>query len=315
MKQFEKVLQHKLQNEQVPGINSELLWSRIQEKRFRRKGSDKVRWIQRMVVTVSTLLAIVVIGGVYGNEIAHATSSLYNQVFGSLEKVKQLDPHADQRVMEEDLQIAKEVLTESEFKKYTALINEQTNVMKKAIEVVDGEQKIYTDRLTKDEKEELNQNEKQLRPLINKIDQHFVYSVDEAAKRLQFPVKHPDYVPAGYILKKEEAIGVSTTGRQEPIVSFTYKQTDGEFGFIIRQSAILTGEDDEYSSRVGNWAHEESYDLDGNQVKYAREGKNVTMMKMIVPKKGTSPSYQIFTIADILSKEEVEKIALSMMGK
>jgi hypothetical protein len=228
--------------------------------------------------------------------------------------VKQLDPHADERMMEEDLQIAKEVLTESEFKKYTTLIKEQTNIMKKAIEVVNGEQKIYMDRLTKDETEKLNQNEKLLRPLINKIDQHFVYSVDEARKKLPFPVKLPDYVPRSYMLMKEEAKTDSSKGTPDPIVSFTYKQSDGEFGFAIRLSAILSGEDDEYSRRVGNWVHEESYDLDGNQVKYAREGKNVTMMKMIVPKKGAAPSYQIFIIADILSKEEVEKIALSMIN-
>jgi hypothetical protein len=315
MNQFEKVLQHKLQNEQVPSTNSELLWSRIQEKRFRRKGSDKVRLIQRMVITVSALIAIVIMGGVYGNDFAHATSSLFNQVFGSMEKVKQLDPHADERIMEQDLQIAKEVLTESEFKKYTTLIKEQTNIMKKAIAVVDGEQKINMDRLTKDETEKLNQNEKLLRPLINKIDQHFVYSVDEASKKLPFPVKRPYYVPTGYILMEEGANAESSKGTPEPIVSFTYKQTDGEFGFIIRQSVILAGEDDEYARRVGNLVHEESYDLDGNQVKYAKEGKNLTMMKMIVPKKGTTPSYQIFIIADILSKKEVEKIALSMMGK
>jgi len=50
-------------------------------------------------------------------------------------------------------------------------------------------------------------------------------------------------------------------------------------------------------------------------VKYAREGKNVTMMKMLVPEKGTNPSYQIFIIADTLSKEEMEKVALSMVEK
>ncbi|NRF94550.1 hypothetical protein HQN89_26960 [Paenibacillus frigoriresistens] len=312
MNQFEKDLQHKLQNEQVPDPNPELLWSRIQEKRFRRKRSENVRLIRRMVVTVSAFLVIVVIGGAYSNEIAHAASSLFNQVFGSVEEVKQLDPHADEQVVEKDLKIAKEVLTESEFRKYTALIKEQTNMMKKAIQVVDGEQKVYIDRLTKEEKEKLNQNETQLRPLMNKIDQHFVYNVDEAAKKLHFPVKHPNYVPAGYTLKKEEA---KAAGTPEPIVSFTYKQTDGEFGFTIRQSAILTEEYDEYSKRVGNWAHDESYYLDGNQVKFTREGKNVSMMKMIVPKKGISRSYQIFIIADILSKEDVEKIALSMVAK
>jgi hypothetical protein len=39
------------------------------------------------------------------------------------------------------------------------------------------------------------------------------------------------------------------------------------------------------------------------------------MMKMIVPEKGTKPSYQIFIIADMLPKEELEKIALSMLEK
>lgn len=46
-------------------------------------------------------------------------------------------------------------------------------------------------------------------------------------------------------------------------------------------------------------------------MKYAREGKHVTMMKMLVPEKGTS----IFIIADTLSTEEMEKVALSMVEK
>lgn len=267
-----------------------------------------------MAVTVSLLLAVVIIGGTYGNEIVNAATSLFQQVFGSFENAKQVDPHVEERVVEEELQIAKDVLTESEFKQYTALIQEQTNIMKKAIEVVDGEQKIYMERLTKEEKETLDRNEKQLTPLHNKIDQHFVYSMDQAAEKFPFPVKRPDYVPAGYTLTKEEATAASSTGTFSN-VSFTYDQIDGEFGYRIIQSAILTGEQDEYSLWDADGKHEEVYDLEGNQVKYAKEGKNVTMMKMIVPEKGGNPSYQIFIIADMLQKEDLEKIALSMLEK
>jgi hypothetical protein len=310
MNQFEKNLQHTLQNESVPGSDSELLWSRIQENRFKRKGSD-MRLIRRMAVTASICFAIVVAIGGYGNEIARAASTLFGQVFGSFEEVKQLDPHADQQVMENDLAVAQKVLTENEFKQYTTLIKEQTNIMKKAIEIVGGEQKIYMDRLTEAEKQRLNQNEKQLKPLNNKIDHHFISSVDEAAKKLPFPVKRPEYVPLGYTLEKEEAKSARTTGTQVPVISFSYKQIDGEFGFKIMQSAILTGENDEYS----RWKPEQevTYDLHGNKVYYGKFGKNVTLMKVVVPEKDSTPAYQVFIIADILSKQELEKIALSII--
>ena len=214
--------------------------------------------------------------------------------------------------VENELQAAQSVLTEAEFVNYTALIQEQIAIYQKSIKIINGQQEIVMERLTSEETTRLEQIQDQLTPLKTKIDNYFNYSLDEAAKKLSFPVKRPDYVPAGYELVNEEFKAKPTLGSL-PIMSLMYKQTEGEFGFIVRQSAILTEENDEYSLRLGTWDHEESYDLDGNQVKYASEGKNVTMMKIIVPEKGTTPSYQIFIIADILSKEEVEKIALSLI--
>lgn len=315
MNEFEKELQQRLQNEKIPELHSEHLWSRIQEQHLNEKKGrkDMIRFsiVKQWIVAVSLIAALTVAGGGYGNDIVHAASSLWKEVFGSIEQVRQVDPHAHEQMLENELQAAKHVLTETEYKQYTALFQEQTRIMQKAIEIVDGKQKIHMDRLSPEDKNKLEQNEKLLRPLINKIDNQFVYSIDGAAPMLPFPVKHPAYVPSGYTLSQEVAKAASTTGDPQPIVSFTYKK--GEFGFTVRQSVILTGEADEYSLR--SIEKEESYNLNGNQVKYGRIGKNVTAMKMIVPERGSRSSYQIYIIADVLSKQEVEKIALSILEK
>jgi bla regulator protein blaR1 len=312
MNEFEKDLQTRLQNERIPEPHSDKLWSRIQDQvHDEQKGRMKMTHTKKWLVAASLLCAVTVAGGVYGGDIVHAASSMLKQVFGSIENVQQVDPHANEQAVENDLQVAKSVLSEDEFKNYAALLQERTRLMQKAIEIVDGQQVIHEDRLSAEDKTMLEKNEQQLRPLQGKIDNHFVSSVAEAAKILPFAVHRPAYVPAGYTLAKEEAKSPSTTGAVQPIVSFTYKS--GEFGFTVRESAILTGEADEYSQR--SIEQEQSYELHGTQVKYGKIGKNVTAMKMIVPAKGTAPSYQIFVIADVLSKQDVEKVALSMLEK
>jgi bla regulator protein blaR1 len=315
MNEFEKEITHRLQNEQIPGPRSEVMWYRIQEQQNDKKGRNNVTrivTIRKLIVAASLLMALTAVSGVYKNEIVHAASSLFREVFGSIEQVNKWDPHADNQVMdkvEQQLQAAKSVLTKDEFQKYTALIQEQTQLYQKAIEIQDGQQNIYMDRLSPQERTSLKQIADQLEPLEKKIDANFKYTTENAAKMLSFPVKHPAYVPTGYTLTKEEAKSEKTSGAPQPVISFSYSK--GEFGFRVRLSNILTGEADEYS--LWKFDKEEIYSLSGNQVKYGKIGKNVTAMKMIVPEQGTRPSYQIFIIADVLSKQDVEKIAISLL--
>jgi bla regulator protein blaR1 len=312
MKPFEKELSKSFKQESIPQPSPEQIWSRIQAAQagprqinHRRNPSAMLR---KWVIAAVLILAVSIGVQSYGERIAHAASTLFKQVFGSIESARQLDPHADEQLVEKELQAAQQALTDVEFQQYISLMQELTNLIQKAVEVVNGEQIVHMERLTDVEKTRLGKLEGEITALTAKIDRHYIYSMQDAAPMKAFPVKQPEYIPSGYKLVKEEVKDHNPGGISEPIASFTYQH--GEFGFIVRISGILSGETEEYSLR--NIEKEEVYKLQGNQVRYGRIGKNVTAMKMVVPEKGSQPTYQIYIIADMLTKEDVEKIALSI---
>ena len=125
---------------------------------------------------------------------------------------------------------------------------------------------------------------------------------------VSYPIKKPTYIPEGYKQINEEIHTDENNIGKDPIVVLDYSK--GEFGFRTIQQKIDRNQKD----RLENWnfEHTESYSLKGFEFDYVYSGNtNVTGMRVAVPDKG----YKIIMIADILSKEEMEKILLSMVEK
>lgn len=74
-------------------------------------------------------------------------------------------------------------------------------------------------------------------PLWEKIYSHFTFTVKEAQKLVDFPIKKPTYVAKGYELKKEKVETEITTKKLNPIIHSEYRAE--ELGYRIYQSAIL----------------------------------------------------------------------------
>lgn len=98
-------------------------------------------------------------------------------------------------------------------------------------------------------KPEDEKNQRKLATLLahywEKIYSHFRYTVKEAQKLVDFPIKKPTYTAKGYKLKKEKVDTDITLGKPKPIINSRYKK--GEFSYTIYQSAIMEkGKDSSY---------------------------------------------------------------------
>ncbi|WP_018767870.1 hypothetical protein [Bacillus sp. 105MF] len=157
--------------------------------------------------------------------------------------------------------------------------------------------------------------------LYKKIYKHFKFTIEEAQKLVDFPIKKPDYIPEGYHSVNEQVDSSITIGKPKPVVRTEY--VDGDAGQIfIEQSEVLGAKADPWNK---NGFHMfEEYELEfvkgmerlgGNQVTFGKSSdSNVTGMKMIVPAKDGKGAYQIVITVNILNKAELEKIMISMLN-
>ena len=123
---------------------------------------------------------------------------------------------------------------------------------------------------------------------------------------VQYPIKHPSYVPEGYVLESEEARTEEMNVAGDPIVEFQYRGE--EFGFRTTTQKIGQNRAGELESL--RYDHIKEYTLNGFKFEFAMyNDSNVQGMRVTIPEEG----YEITMTADILSKEEMEKILLSMV--
>ncbi|EMA6341880.1 M56 family metallopeptidase [Bacillus cytotoxicus] len=206
----------------------------------------------------------------------------------------------------EEMEVARNLLTKEEFDQLIKLQTEAYIIDKKTRDVGRPED------LEPDDRKELEENSKAIGPLWEKIYSHFTFTVKEAQKLVDFPIKKPTYVAKGYELKKEEVETEITTKKLNPIIHSEYRAE--EFGYRIYQSAILEKGKDPFYMWINDNDKIENYELEGAKITFAKmTGSNVKGMKMIVPAKGKDSAYQVVIIDDVLNKAELEKIMISFL--
>lgn len=268
----------------------------LQIKEKRKK--EYPRWIIASVASLMIIGTAINLGGTY---IADATDTLIGQIFGSKEELLKTFPGESEHLpeIERHFELIKEQLTEEEFTDYKKLYKEKAEILNKmALEK----------RLNPDAEEEKRLEE--LRAGLGKYEKRVAalttHTVEEAQKMVSYPIKQPTYVPQGYELESEEARTEEMNIGKDPVVEFQYR--GDEFGFRTTTKKIGQNKEGELESWL--YDHINSYMLKGFKFEFAYyDGSNVQGMRVTVPEEG----YEITMIADILSKEEMEKILLSMV--
>lgn len=234
----------------------------------------------------------------------------------------------------ERIEIAKSIFTEEDFEKYVALLQESYHFYKKVSVVENGKrQYTATDRLNADEEKRDREVMKQLNTYEERINQHFIYTFEQAEKITGFPIKHPTYIPVGHQLVFEEVKAEATLGKPMPLITMRYENrnvkkqqhtSDAELGFTIHQLEIVEGAyKDYFIDRPFDKPSEEGHKFSGDIKKYKLNGYDVTFgeskeshvraMKIVVPAKEGRNAYQVYINDSMLSKKDLEKVLLSVV--
>ncbi|MEK3886206.1 hypothetical protein [Bacillus sp. FSL K6-3431] len=207
------------------------------------------------------------------------------------------------------MEAAEKYLTKEEFNHYLDLESERILLFKKA-KIQGHIRPVDLDRLNPEDKKKLQFNDEQHSQYWDKIMTHFIYTKEEAQKIMGYTIQSPTYTSEGFSFLKEEISPDITIKNPKPIIISMYK--NGEFGYSIHQSELLNNSRDPFEIRFDII---EQYQLHGNQVIFGKySDSNVKGMKMIIPAKEGIPAKQIVIIDDILNKEELEKIMLSLLN-
>ena len=253
----------------------------------------KIRYPKWILASVASVLIIGASFTFGGSNIVDAAQSLINQLFGSKEELMQAYPDESEKEIsyfERHMKIAKENLTEEEFNAYSQLIKEQFEI---------------ENTLQKENRKPNSKEEKRLHQINESLSTYdSKFALVEAQQLVSFKITKPTYLPKGYkqtgegLSLKEEDIG------KEPTFNLNY--SNGESVFWIQQFNMNRKSDIEKGSFIEN---PEIYSLDGFQIEYVSSSYNAGM-RVTVPEKGCI----IVMFAEVLSKEEMEKVLLSMVG-
>ncbi|QST00859.1 hypothetical protein IMZ31_04610 [Pontibacillus sp. ALD_SL1] len=281
--EFEKI--------EIPDELNSRVASGVQQAKREKKGKKKYpNWV---VGAVASVIIVGIGSSMGGSYIVDAAESLLNQLFGSKEKVMEAFPEESPEeisFMEQHLEFAEENLTEEEFTNLSDLYKEQAEIWRG----------VRAENRSPNEEEAARLHE--IKGLQFSYENQF--ALKEAQHLSSYTVTQPTYVPKGYIQTKESFF-IKEEG-DEPVVTFDY--SEGRFGYTTYQQEINQTDDFEYI--WGNLGNTNSYSLKGYEFtfKYSEENKE-TGLRVKVPGQG----YKITLLADRLSKEEAEKVVLSMI--
>jgi hypothetical protein len=307
MKSFEEKLITRFEIEEVPEPNYDVMWGNIQQSVKRSKRPLQMRvWLAVAMAVLLLLSVSLTVGKPY---FVAASESLVQLLFGSKEHVKKLDPAAndvDIMVLEGNLQFAKQIFTEKEWATYTGLLKYSANYIEKITKVEDGVRIQDLSLLTATEKRDFDKMQNELKALQVKLDNASMISMDKAKSLAKIPIAYPSYVPEGYELQLEEA-KMNNNSLDNLLIQMKFK--DGEYGFLLSQS--LEGLEGSFDHMFD---YKKTYHLDGIDFTLGiYEDSNVTGLEMLVPKTNISDAYKVSIIADVLGKEDMEKILLSTL--
>lgn len=256
------------------------------------------RWI------IASVASLMIIGTGFtfgGTNIADATNTLIGQIFGSKESIKKSFPKdevTEENItnLEEELELIKQHLSKEEFADFSQLLIEQAEITKKMV---------LEDRDFPNAEEERRLHE--IQDKLQKYDEILEpskHTLKEAQKMVSYPISQPSYVPKEYKLVSEEATTVATNVGKDPVI--TLKYSSGEYTFEIKQKKISD------NSMFNLYDPVISYKNSGYNFEYGYfEGFEERNMRLINHEKG----FEIAIYADRLTKEDMEKILLSMINQ
>lgn len=276
-----------------------------QVKREEKRWKKYPKW---MIGTVASLMIIVVSFSIGSSYIADAAGTLLGKILGTEEQEQfqrdtqkyapdseggAIEVKAAFQQMEQHLNLAKEHLSLAEFENYSQLIKESLKINIESLN-------------PKADQEKLDQQAIELREEIQKYGIYAltIHTLDEAQAMVNYPINYPAYIPEGYELIEEEARTQETHVGENPVVDFKYRQINGEFDFHTTTKKIDPTKKDELL-----YDHVNSYELNGYAFEHGYSDSNVQGMRIMIPEKG----YEIKIDASLLSKEEMEKVLLSMV--
>jgi len=266
------------------------------------KQDKKKRAPKWLAVGIAAIIFAGVGFGFASDYIVEAKDSIFNKLFGSKEEVASYYPKKGDKVasyLETHLELAEKELSKEEFKDFSLLTKERTDILL---------------NMRKDNRNNLNaEEEKKIRIVDAKIEQYEIklaklttHTFEEAQKLASYPVKKPTYVPDGYKLTEEHAQSEEKKPGKNPVVSLEYREE--EFGFSTEQQKVDVYVKDAFDSR--NFQNTEPFESNGYKLEYGYDDdSNIKGMKIT----SLENEYVISIIADMLSKEEMEKILLSMV--
>ncbi|HBI05062.1 MAG TPA: hypothetical protein DDY49_13660 [Paenibacillaceae bacterium] len=268
---------------------------------YTKNGKKKSRYPKWIIAAVASIAIIGITWTFGGSYISSATENLMTQVFGSKEKFLETYPNEKENVseVEQHLAVVKKHLSAEEFADYSQLVREHTEIKNK---MTLENRKVPTPA----EQKRLNEIGMQGKKYEEKIRSLTRHTLAEAQKMVSYPINKPTFLPEGYKLEEIEARTKENNIGKDPIVKFQYRK--GEFGFRTIHEKLASKEPDEIE--LFGLKHFVSYKVKNYKLVYAySEDTNIKGMKIEVPDKG----YKINMIADVLSKEEMEKVLLSMV--
>ncbi|RDI36897.1 hypothetical protein [Falsibacillus pallidus] len=269
-------------------------------------------------VLLASAASVMIIGSswAFGSSyIVDAGESLITKIFGSEQELKQVVPEAtkeDMGKLEAHFQMAKKTLSPEEFKQYSNLKNETLDLEKK-MSVKDGDSiRLNPELLSADEQKKYDEIQEKLIPLEDKVYAATKFSFEDSKKIADFPVVKPTYIPEGYKLVSEEGKTTDSHPDQDPMVKIKYQK--GEFGIYIKQLPLTL----ESELPHAGWYAEDydTYTVDGYTINHNHPSDtNVQRMMMKVPAANGQKGYYIVMIGDLVSKEDMQKMLLSMVEK
>lgn len=293
-------IKRELEKIEIPEELNNRVASGIKQAKMEKKRKKRYpMWVLGAVASVMIMSVGFTFGGSY---IADAAETLISQLFGSKENLMQAYPDESQEEIsyfERHMEIAKENLTEEEFNNYSQLIKEQTEIWSK----------IREENREPDGKEAARLH--QIKELQQSYTDKFALKEVQQYAKFSFTITKPTYIPKGY-KQVDESYSIENKG-EEPVVSLNY--SDGDSVFWTNQEKINQKDIMEEMLEDGSYEKSETYSLNGLQFDFVSSKDGSASfgggIRVTVPEKG----YKIVMFAEVLSKEEMEKVLLSMVEK
>lgn len=227
-----------------------------------------------------------------------------DQIFGSSSNLANLGGEEEwYKGFESDLQFAESVLDDEEFERFLSLVKEIAPYHLKITTEHNGDPNL----LSQEEFSTYNQLNEEIQPYYTKIDKARMEQIEsevsptvpeESQKLVSFRIVTPTYMPKGYSFDQAHwghDITLKFSNEKENITSHQSELKNSQLTIL-----------DDYKNI-------EEYTLEGFETKYG-EGEQQNGLAVLIPQTAKYKASKVY-ITGNLSKEDLEKIALSMIAE